>query len=185
MDLGPFDEEGLLAGAVQVPSPNCDERPEDAAVRLLVVHNISLPPGQFGGEAIVQLFTNTLDFSAHPYYEAIRDLKVSAHFLVRRGGELIQLVPCTKRAWHAGPSSWWGRERCTRPRPSLLRSTIRTPGGTSRGSAPEISDRRCRRARRHCARPQDRPRAGVRLGTPPGVARPDSVVRYIPAALPR
>ena len=112
MELGPLDEEGVLAGAVQVPSPNCDERPLDAAVSLLVVHNISLPPGQFGGEAIVQLFTNTLDFSAHPYYDALRDLKVSAHFLVRRGGELIQLVPCTKRAWHAGPSIWWGRERC-------------------------------------------------------------------------
>ena len=69
MELDSLDEEGLLAGAVQVPSPNCDERPGDAAVRLLVVHNISLPPGQFGGEAIVQLFTNTLDFGAHPYYE--------------------------------------------------------------------------------------------------------------------
>jgi len=112
VELDSLDEEGLLAGAVQLPSPNCDERPGDAAVRLLVVHNISLPPGRFGGEAIVQLFTNTLDFGAHPYYEAIRDLKVSAHFLVRRRGELIQLVPCTKRAWHAGPSSWWGRERC-------------------------------------------------------------------------
>ena len=112
MELGPFDEEGVLAGAVQVPSPNCDERPVDAAVSLLVVHNISLPPGQFGGEAIVQLFTNTLDFAAHPYYETLRELKVSAHFLLRREGELIQLVPCAKRAWHAGSSSWRGRERC-------------------------------------------------------------------------
>src|SRR5882762_4958055 len=91
MDLDPLDEEGVLAGAAQVPSPSCDERPADSAVRVLVVHNISLPPGQFGGQAIVQLFTNTLDFAAHPYYEALRDLKVSAHFLVRRGGELIQL----------------------------------------------------------------------------------------------
>src|SRR5437667_11731173 len=112
MELDSLDEEGLLAGAVQVPSPNCDERPGDAAVRLLVVHSISLPPGEFGGEAIVQLFTNTLDFAAHPYYETIRDLKVSAHFLVRRGGELIQLVPCAMRAWHAGSSSWWRRECC-------------------------------------------------------------------------
>src|SRR5437870_12411841 len=110
MELDSLDEVGLLAGAVQVPSPNCDERPGDAAVRLLVLHNISLPPGQFGGEAIVQLFTNTLDFAAHPYYEAIRDLKVSAHFLVRRGGELIQLVPCRKRAWHSGSSRWRRRE---------------------------------------------------------------------------
>jgi len=112
VELGPLDEEGVLAGAVQVPSPNCDERPADAAVSLLVVHNISLPPGQFGGETIVQLFTNTLDFAAHPYYETLRDLKVSAHFLIRRESELIQLVPCAKRAWHAGSSSWRGRERC-------------------------------------------------------------------------
>src|SRR5437879_9826289 len=113
MELDSLDEEGLLAGAVQVPSPNCDERPGDAAVRLLVLHNISLPPGQFGGEAIVQLFTNTLDFTAHPYYEALRDLKVSAHFLVRRGGELIQLVPSTRRTGHAGSPSRWGAERGT------------------------------------------------------------------------
>jgi AmpD protein len=112
VELDLLDEEGILAGAVQVPSPNCDERPADATVRVLVVHNISLPPGQFGGEAIVQLFSNTLDFSAHPYYEGLRDLRVSAHFLVRREGELIQLVPCTKRAWHAGLSSWRGRECC-------------------------------------------------------------------------
>jgi AmpD protein len=112
VELGPLDEEGVLAGALQIFSPNCDERPVDAVVRLLVVHNISLPPGQFGGEAIVQLFTNTLDFAAHPYYEALRDLKVSAHFLVRREGELIQLVSCAKRAWHAGSSIWGGRERC-------------------------------------------------------------------------
>ena len=105
-------EIGILREALQVPSPNWDLRPAGETLTLLVVHNISLPPGQFGGEAIVQLFTNTLDFAAHPYYETIRGLEVSAHFLVRRGGELIQLVPCSKRAWHAGASSWWGRERC-------------------------------------------------------------------------
>ena len=112
MDYSLLDEEGVLAGAGRIPSPNYDERPDDAAVSLLVVHSISLPPGQFGGEAIAQLFTNTLDFAAHPYYETLRDLKVSAHFLVRRDGELIQFVPCAKRAWHAGASSWRGRERC-------------------------------------------------------------------------
>ena len=112
MELDSLDEEGLLAGAVQVPSPNCDERPGDAAVRLLVVHNISLPPGEFGGDAVVRLFTNSLDPAAHPYYGTLRDLNVSAHFLIRRDGELIQFVPCAKRAWHAGPSSWQGRERC-------------------------------------------------------------------------
>jgi N-acetyl-anhydromuramoyl-L-alanine amidase len=112
VDLGVLDEEGVLKGVEQVASPNCDERPEGADVALLVVHNISLPPGEFGGEGIVRLFTNTLDFTAHPYYQTLRDLEVSAHFLIRRDGELIQLVPCAKRAWHAGASSWRGRERC-------------------------------------------------------------------------
>src|SRR5258708_17918145 len=112
VELNHLDEEGVLAGTAQVLSPKCDERPAAPVLRVLVVHNSSLPPGQFGGEAIVHLFTNTLDFAAHPYYEALRDLKVSAHFLVRREGELIQLVPCAKRAWHAGSSRWAGRERC-------------------------------------------------------------------------
>jgi len=112
VELGSLDEEGVLAGVERVPSPNCDERPDGAEIALLVVHNISLPPGEFGGEAVVQFFTNTLDFDAHPYYETLRDLKVSAHFLIRRGGELLQLVPCARRAWHAGLSSWRGRERC-------------------------------------------------------------------------
>jgi AmpD protein len=107
-----LDPEGILQGALQIPSPNYDERPEGAAIGLLVVHNISLPPGVFGGDAIVQLFTNILDYSAHPFYETLRTLKVSAHFLIRRDGALIQFVPCIKRAWHAGPSNWCGREGC-------------------------------------------------------------------------
>lgn len=112
MNTGFLDEEGILRGAEQVPSPNCDERPGDVDIALLVVHSISLPPGEFGGDAIGRLFTNTLDFSAHPYYSTLRELKVSAHFLVRRGGELVQFVPCSRRAWHAGTSCWRGRERC-------------------------------------------------------------------------
>ncbi len=112
MAHGLLDIEGVLEGASQISSPNCDERPEGAEVRLLVVHNISLPPGEFGGDGIVGLFTNTLDFSAHPYYATLRGLEVSAHFLIRRDGDLIQLVACAKRAWHAGVSSWRGRERC-------------------------------------------------------------------------
>jgi AmpD protein len=110
--LGPLDDEGIVAGATQISSQNWDERPEGAAIALLVVHSISLPPGEFGGDAIARLFTNTLDFSEHPYYETLRDLRVSAHFLIRRDGELIQFVPCVKRAWHAGSSIWRGRERC-------------------------------------------------------------------------
>ena len=112
MDLAPLDEDGLLAGAAQVPSPNCDERPEGTVVTLLVVHDISLPPGEFGGEDVTRLFTNTLDFAGHPYYETLRDLKVSTHFLIHRGGELVQFVACAKRAWHAGHSSWRGHECC-------------------------------------------------------------------------
>ena len=112
MGFGPLDDEGIVAGATQISSQNWDERPEGAAVALLVVHGISLPPGEFGGDAIARLFTNTLDFSEHPYYEALRELKVSSHFLIRRDGALIQFVPCAKRAWHAGASAWRGRERC-------------------------------------------------------------------------
>lgn len=105
-------EDGLAAGARFIPSPNCDERPVGAAIELLVIHHISLPPGKFGGKGIVELFTNRLNPAAHPYYAAIAGMKVSAHFLIRRGGELIQFVPCAKRAWHAGESSWKGRARC-------------------------------------------------------------------------
>jgi N-acetyl-anhydromuramoyl-L-alanine amidase len=103
---------GIIADAVQVPSPNWDLRPQGEAPSLLVIHNISLPPGEFGGDGIARLFTNTLDFGAHPYYETLRGLRVSSHFLIRRDGQLIQFVPCACRAWHAGASSWNGRERC-------------------------------------------------------------------------
>ncbi|MCU0842374.1 MAG: 1,6-anhydro-N-acetylmuramyl-L-alanine amidase AmpD [Thiobacillaceae bacterium] len=99
-------------GARRFPSPNCDQRPEGETVTLVVIHNISLPPGQFGGPGVIELFTNRLDPAAHPYYETIRGLRVSAHFLIRRDGELIQFVSCSRRAWHAGVSSWRGRERC-------------------------------------------------------------------------
>jgi len=111
---GPFavDAEGWVNGARRIPSPNFDERPEGSGISLLVIHNISLPPNAYGGPGIIELFTNRLDPSAHPYYETIKDLKVSSHFLIRRDGELIQFVPCSKRAWHAGASNWCGRERC-------------------------------------------------------------------------
>jgi AmpD protein len=79
---------------------------------LLVVHGISLPPGVFGGDDVLRLFTNTLDCSSHPAYDALRGLRVSAHFFVRRTGEVVQFVPCTRRAWHAGASQWRGRPRC-------------------------------------------------------------------------
>jgi AmpD protein len=107
-----FDAQGWLATAHRLPSPNCDERPQGSAIRLVVIHNISLPPGVFDGDAVIELFTNRLDWDAHPYYQGIRGLKVSAHFFVRRDGSLIQFVPCALRAWHAGASCWQGIERC-------------------------------------------------------------------------
>ncbi len=95
-----------------VASPNFDERPEGSEITLLVVHSISLPPGQYGGDAIERLFTNRLDPGAHPYFLEIAHLRVSAHFLVRRDAEVVQFVPVHGRAWHAGASCWRGRQRC-------------------------------------------------------------------------
>lgn len=100
------------AGVSWLPSPNCDERPTDVQIELLVIHAISLPPGEFGGSAIEQLFLNQLDVTQHAYFASIAHLKVSAHFLIRRDGYIVQFVSCTKRAWHAGESSWQGRSRC-------------------------------------------------------------------------
>lgn len=107
-----FDTEGRLAGTPFIASPNCDERPPDTVIELIVIHNISLPPGVFGGSAIIDLFTNRLDPQAHPFFAGIALMRVSAHFLVRRDGTLLQFVPCAKRAWHAGESQWRGRTRC-------------------------------------------------------------------------
>jgi AmpD protein len=107
-----IDAGGRANLARQVPSPNCDARPDGTATTLLVVHGISLPPGEFGGDAIERLFTNRLDASAHPYFATIAALRVSAHFLIRRDGRLRQFVPCSARAWHAGESTWHGRSRC-------------------------------------------------------------------------
>jgi AmpD protein len=107
-----IDDAGYANLACLVPSPNHDARPADTTVTLLVVHGISLPPGEFGGDAIEALFTNRLDPAAHPYYAAIESLRVSAHFLIRRDGALVQFVGCRERAWHAGESSWRGRARC-------------------------------------------------------------------------
>lgn len=107
-----IDENGVLQGVRYISSPNCDARPADTAIRLLVIHNISLPPEQYGGNGVIELFTNRLDPAAHPYYATIQGLKVSSHFFIRRDGEIIQFVPCSQRAWHAGTSNWKGCERC-------------------------------------------------------------------------
>lgn len=106
------DDSGLVPEARQIASPHHDDRPPGASLSMVVIHHISLPPGEFGGDGIVQLFTHQLDPTAHPYYREIAQLRVSAHFLIRRDSELIQFVPCKLRAWHAGVSSWQGRARC-------------------------------------------------------------------------
>jgi AmpD protein len=103
---------GLIEGATYVPSPNCDDRPPGCAPELVVVHGISLPPGVFGGPWIERLFTNCLPPDEHPYFAEVCALRVSAHALIRRDGTVVQFVPLSLRAWHAGTSSWRGRERC-------------------------------------------------------------------------
>ena len=114
--LEPTDDPCWDAGwyrfAHRHPSPNFGPRPEGAQVDLLVVHSISLPPGQYGGPHIEQLFSNTLDWDAHPYFQAIRGLEVSSHFVIRRDGALWQFVSCDDRAWHAGRSHYRGRDNC-------------------------------------------------------------------------
>lgn len=107
-----IDSAGYLDTAQFIASPNCDQRPLESQISLLVIHNISLPPDNFGGDGVVQLFTNQLNPTDHPYYQSICELKVSTHFFIRRDGAVIQFVPCQMRAWHAGLSYWQGKERC-------------------------------------------------------------------------
>ncbi len=102
---------GLVRGVRFVASPNCDARPDGASVEVLVIHSISLPPGEFGGSGIEHLFCNCLDPESHPYYREIMNLRVSAHFLIRRNGKVVQFVPLHQRAWHAGQSCCEGRTR--------------------------------------------------------------------------
>ena len=105
-------ENGWLEGVRRSPSPNFNQRPDGCDIDLLVIHNISLPPGEFGGPWIDDLFSNRLDTDAHPYFREIAGAEVSAHILIRRNGELVQYVPFHQRAWHAGRSEYCGRERC-------------------------------------------------------------------------
>lgn len=103
---------GWYGFARRLDSPNFGPRPPGAQIDLVVLHSISLPPGEYGTDAVQQLFCNALDWDAHPYYQGIRGLQVSAHFYVRRTGELWQFVDCDQRAWHAGASAWRGRSNC-------------------------------------------------------------------------
>lgn len=109
--LAPINKKGICKTAKWLASPNFDARPT-SDISLLVIHNISLPPGEYDGNGVIELFTNCLDATAHPYYEKIAHLKVSSHFFIRRDGVLIQFVSCLDRAWHAGASNFQGRERC-------------------------------------------------------------------------
>lgn len=104
--------DGVLLGTRQIPSPNHNDRPVGMDIDLLVIHNISLPPGEFGTSSVVDLFCNQLNSTAHPSFNDLIDLKVSAHLFIRRDGEIIQFVPFNKRAWHAGVSRFDGREGC-------------------------------------------------------------------------
>ena len=105
-------QDGWLASARRCDSPNFGPRPDGVTIDLALVHSISLPPGVYGGHEIEALFTNRLDWEAHPYFGQIRGLAVSAHFLIRRDGARVQFVSCDARAWHAGSSSWQGRDNC-------------------------------------------------------------------------
>ena len=107
-----IDEAGWFTRATREPSPNFDARPSGVTPSLLVLHNISLPPGQFNGQAIIEFFQNRLDVDAHPFYAQIRGVRVSSHFLIRRDGEIVQFVSCNDRAWHAGLSTFLGQDRC-------------------------------------------------------------------------
>ena len=104
--------DGWLETALRVPSPNADERPAATSIDLVVIHNISLPPGSYGGRYINALFTNQLDTGAHPYFAELVGLRVSAHLLIERSGRIVQFVPFDQRAWHAGVSQFEGRSRC-------------------------------------------------------------------------
>lgn len=109
----PFQvKDGQLIGARQVPSPNYNQRPENTEIQLIVIHNISLPPSQFGGGYIEQFFQNQLDWSVHPYFQSIEGMQVSAHLLILRTGEVLQFVNFKDRAWHAGRSSYLGKVEC-------------------------------------------------------------------------
>jgi len=111
-DPGSDWDEGWWRRARRCESPNHGPRPAGTPITLALIHSISLPPGEYGGDGVERLFTNRLDWDAHPYYQRIRGLQVSAHFFIRRDGEVMQFVSCEERAWHAGPSSWQGRDNC-------------------------------------------------------------------------
>lgn len=175
-------ENGWIVGVTRVVSPHCDRRPDDEPPSLLVIHNISLPPGEFGGPYIDQLFTGTLDPAQHPYFAEIHQLRVSAHCLIRRDGEIVQYVPFDQRAWHAGVSLYQGRERCNdfsigielegTDQLAYTEAQYRTLQAVTSAAGRTLSavGGAYRRALRYRPRPQNRSRAGVRLGSLSGIS---------------
>tara|TARA_B100001996_G_scaffold9151_1_gene7695 strand:+ start:425 stop:991 length:567 start_codon:yes stop_codon:yes gene_type:complete len=107
-----LNQNGLIKDANFLKSPNYDNRPKDKLISMIVIHSISLPPNKFGGQFIEDFFTNKLDVNYDSYFENIKKLKVSSHFLIKRNGELIQFVSCKDRAWHAGDSNWKNNSNC-------------------------------------------------------------------------
>ena len=112
MDLAYKIAKHHLENAQSCPSSHCDERPDDEDISLLVIHNISLPPGEFGGRAVEDFFCGKLEVAAHPFFESISQLRVSSHLFIKRDGHIVQFVPFNRRAWHAGVSSFQGRSAC-------------------------------------------------------------------------
>jgi AmpD protein len=150
-----WQEDGWLNSAVCLPSPNFGERPAGEPVSLVVVHNISLPPDEFGGDWVEKFFLNQLDPQAHPYFATIAEAQVSAHFYIRRDGRVIQFVGCDQRAWHAGRSQWCARENCNDysvgielegRHPAIHRGAIHCLVDCDRCLAHPLSDRRHRRS---------------------------------------
>ena len=161
-------ETGRISFARWTPSPNFGPRPDGAGISLLVVHNISLPPGQFGGREIEDFFCNQLDHSAHPYFKTIEGVQVSAHLLIRRDGALVQFVSLLDRAWHAGRSCFEGQEECNDFSIGIeLEGTDDNPYTTEQyRMLAKVADlagyhgQSDYRALRHCARQEERSRPG-------------------------
>ncbi len=157
--------DGWADGVCRHPSPNVDARPEGLPIDLIVLHNISLPPARFGTDDVLDFFANTLDCGAHPYFEQLRGVRVSAHFFIRRTGACVQFAPCDTRAWHAGVSDFFGRTRC-----NDFSIGIEIEGRTISPSRPPST----RRRRPWCGRSARRTRSGQSPGIPtsrPGARR--------------
>ncbi len=168
-----IDGEGWLTSATRLPSPNFEARTRDTVPTLIVVHNISLPPDDFSTDSVTKFFRNELDHDAHPYFDRLRGMRVSVHFVIRRDGAVEQFVSCDERAWHAGVSSFFERERCNDFSIGIeLEGSDHVPSEDAQYEAlaalvrinhEVLSDRCARRSLGHRTRSQDRSRSALRL----------------------